>query len=154
MRVTVSLAGLAVALVLGPQLALADLPDSRVDLHRDSYLPGQSVEFRLANDGLTPIVVLSTAPWKILDDRGKVVFYAVGLIDGCRTLLPGESYGGDNQEWFRWNQRDNSGRTAAAGTYTAVVWFVDRATCPTPPLPPVSEHAERTATFRLLPDQF
>ena len=91
--------------------AVAPTAQGTLATDRTSYTQGQTVTIVFRNTGTVGITLPNSAPWRIKDASGQVVFSAAAAMV-IVSVAPGET-----RTWT-WDQRDNYGRQVPAGTYT------------------------------------
>jgi len=90
------------------------LPPGEIYSGDQHYKPGTTVRFSLRNIGNTEINLNNSAPWKIQNREGEVVFKPLAL-QITVPLSPGET-----KEWI-WNQKDKDDHQVSEDGYTVVL---------------------------------
>ncbi len=78
---------------------------------KTSYVQGETVTIIFRNTGTVGIILPNSAPWRVKDAFGQVVFSPAAAMV-IVSVAPGET-----RTWT-WDQRDNFGRQVPPGTYT------------------------------------
>lgn len=81
---------------------------------KDVFGISEPVEFILINNCSDPVILASSAPWRVEGSGGNVIFKPVSL-QVLVEIKPGEEI-----RWA-WDQRDNGGRRVPAGCYYIVI---------------------------------
>lgn len=78
--------------------------------NKDIYELEENVEIILQNEFEGEITLRNSAPWKIYDSKGEIVFTPVAL----QVIVNVSS--GETKTWI-WNQRNNKGEICPSGSY-------------------------------------
>jgi len=90
-------------------------------LDKSTFDRGEEIKFTLKNRCDHPITLKNSAPWKIRDKLGRVVYSPIAL----QVIVKVDS--GESKIWM-WNQRDQRGNQVGPGTYTIVLETTDAGT--------------------------
>jgi hypothetical protein len=91
---------------------------ARLETDKQEYGPGELVTIRFINGCQVTLTLPNTAPWRIKDGQGRIVFTPPSL-PAITEVPPGET-----RNWL-WNKRDQAGHQIPAGTYIAELETMD-----------------------------
>lgn len=90
-------------------------------LDKSMFDRGEEIRFTLRNQCDHPITLRSSAPWRIVDELGRVIYSPIAL----QVIVKVDS--GESRNWV-WGQRDDQGNQVRPGTYTIVLETMDAGT--------------------------